>query len=55
VQTKAAQDVTAIAANMAYAAKVAGYEVHRFLDVLRTGDLKTRREPEIADLSVAGE
>jgi hypothetical protein len=55
VQTKAAQDVTAIAANRAYAAKVAGYEVHRFLDVLRTGDLKKRREPEIADLSVAGE
>ncbi|WP_158786722.1 alpha-amylase family glycosyl hydrolase [Granulicella sp. L46] len=55
VQTKAAQDVTAIAANLVYAAKVAGYEVHRFLDVLRTGDLKTRREPEIADLSVAGE
>jgi Alpha amylase, catalytic domain len=55
VQTKAAQDVTAIAANLAYAAKVAGYEVHRFLDVLRTGDLKKRREPEIADLSVAGE
>ena len=46
VQTKAAQDVTAIAANLAYAAKVAGYEVHRFLDVLRTGDLKKRREPE---------
>jgi hypothetical protein len=55
VETKAAQDVTAIAANLVYAAKVAGYEVHRFLDVLRTGDLKTRREPEIADLSVAGE
>jgi len=55
VQTKAAQDVTAIAANLVYAAKVAGYEVHRFLDVLRTGDLKKRREPEIADLSVAGE
>jgi hypothetical protein len=55
VQTKAAQDVTAIAANLAYAAKVAGYEVRRFLDVLRTGDLKKRREPEIADLSVAGE
>jgi glycosidase len=55
VQTKAAQDITAIAANLAYAAKVAGYEVHRFLDVLRTGDLKKRREPEIADLSVAGE
>jgi glycosidase len=55
VQTKAAQDVTAVAANLVYAAKVAGYEVHRFLDVLRTGDLKKRREPEIADLSVAGE
>jgi len=55
VETKAAQDVTAIAANLAYAAKVAGYEVHRFLDVLRTGDLKKRREPGIADLSVAVE
>jgi hypothetical protein len=55
VETKAAQDVTALAANLAYAAKVAGYEVHRFLDVLRTGDLKKRREPEIADLRVAGE
>jgi hypothetical protein len=55
VQTKAAHDVTAIAANLAYAAKVAGYEVHRFLDVLRTGDMKTRREPEIKDLIVAGE
>jgi hypothetical protein len=55
VQTKAAQDVTALAANLAYAAKVAGYEVHRFLDVLRTGDLKKRREPEIAELSAAGE
>jgi glycosidase len=55
VQTKAAQDVTAVAANLAYAAKVAGYEVHRFLDVLRTGDLKKRREPEMADVSVAGE
>jgi glycosidase len=55
VQTKAAQDVTAIAADLAYAAKVAGYDVRRFLDVLRTGDLKTRREPEITDLIVAGE
>jgi glycosidase len=55
VQTKAAQDVTAVAANLAYAAKVAGYEVHRFLDVLRTGDLKKRREPEITDVGVAGE
>jgi hypothetical protein len=55
VQTKAAHDVTAIAANLAYAAKVAGYDVRRFLDVLRTGDLKTRREPEIKDLIVAGE
>jgi hypothetical protein len=55
IQTKEAQDITAIAANLAYAAKVAGYEVHRFLDVLRTGDLKKRRDPEIADLSVAGE
>jgi hypothetical protein len=53
-QTKAAQDVTAVAANLAYAAKVAGYEVHRFLDVLRTGDLKKRREPEMTDVSVAG-
>jgi hypothetical protein len=55
VETKAAQDVTAIAANIAYAAKVAGYEVHRFLDVLRTGDLKKRREPEDAELAVGGE
>jgi hypothetical protein len=55
VQTKAAQDVTAVAANLVYAAKVAGYEVHRFLDVLRTGDLKKRREPEMTDVSVAGE
>ena len=53
VETKAAQDVTALAANLAYAAKVAGYEVHRFLDVLRTGDLKKRREPEDAELTVA--
>lgn len=55
VQTKAAQDVTAVAANLAYAAKVAGYDVHRFLEVLRTGDLKKRREPEIIDVSVGGE
>ncbi len=55
VQTKETQDITAIAANLTYAAKVAGYEVHRFLDVLRTGDLKKRREPEIEDLTVAGE
>jgi len=55
VQTKAAQDVTAVAANLAYAARVAGYDVHRFLEVLRTGDLKKRREPEIAEASVAGE
>jgi hypothetical protein len=55
VETKAAQDITAIAANLTYAAKVAGYEVDRFLDVLKTGDLKKRREPEVADLSVAGE
>ncbi|MGA7157170.1 MAG: alpha-amylase family glycosyl hydrolase [Acidobacteriaceae bacterium] len=54
-QTKAAQDVTAIASNLAYAAKVAGYEVHRFLDVLRAGDLKKRREPEMVDLTAAGE
>jgi hypothetical protein len=52
---KAAHDVTAVAANLAYAAKVAGYDVHRFLEVLRTGDLKKRREPEIAEVSVAGE
>jgi hypothetical protein len=55
VETKAAQDVTALSANLAYAAKVAGYEVHRFLDVLKTGDLKKRREPEVEDLTVAGE
>jgi hypothetical protein len=55
VQTKAAQDVTAVAANLAYAGKVAGYDVHRFLEVLRTGDLKKRREPEIAEVSVEGE
>ncbi len=53
VQTKAAQDVTAMAADLAYAAKVSGYEVHRFLDVVRTGDLKKRREPEAEDLSLA--
>jgi hypothetical protein len=53
VETKAAQDVTALSANLAYAAKVAGYEVHRFLDVLKTGDLKKRREPEEEDLTVA--
>jgi hypothetical protein len=55
VQTKAMHDVTAVAANLAYAAKVAGYEVHRFLDVLRTGDLKERRELELAELSAAEE
>jgi hypothetical protein len=55
VQTKAAQDVTAVAANLAYAGKVAGYDVHRFLEVLRLGDLKKRREPEIAEVSVGGE
>ncbi|MGA8939669.1 MAG: hypothetical protein WB439_10935, partial [Acidobacteriaceae bacterium] len=54
-QTKRAQDVTAIASNLAYAAKVAGYEVRRFLDVLRTGDLKERREPELVELDVAAE
>jgi hypothetical protein len=53
VETKAAQDVTAVAADLAYAAKVAGYEVERFLEVLRAGDLKKRREPEVEDLSVA--
>ena len=52
---KAAHDVTAVAANLAYAAKVAGYDVHRFLEVLRTGDLKKRREPEIAEASLPGE
>jgi len=54
-QTKAAQDVTATAADLAYAAKVSGYEVLRFLDVLRTGDLKKRKEPEIADVGVVEE
>ena len=54
VQTKAAQDVTVVAANLAYAGKVAGYEVHRFLDVLRAGDLKKRREPEIARVERCG-
>ncbi len=55
VLTKTVQDVTASASNMAYAAKVAGYEVHRFLDVLRTGDMKKRRDPELVDLNVADE
>jgi hypothetical protein len=55
LQTKAAQDVTAVAANLTYAAKVAGYEVLRFLDVLHTGDLKERRELDVLNLDVAGE
>jgi hypothetical protein len=55
VHTKAAHDVTAIAANLAYAAKVAGYDVRRFLDVLHTGDLKKRHQPEMVDLNIAGE
>jgi hypothetical protein len=52
VHTKAAQDVTAIAANLAYAAKVAGYDVRRFLDVLHTADLKKPRQPESVDLDL---
>jgi hypothetical protein len=55
VHTKAAHDVTAIAANLAYAAKVAGYEVHRFLDVLHTGDLKKPRQAVNADLELLAE
>jgi hypothetical protein len=39
-----------MAANLAYAAKVAGYEVVRFLEVLRTGDLRKRREPEVEEV-----
>ncbi len=55
VHTKAAHDVTAIAANLAYAAKVAGYEVRRFLDVLHTGDLKKPRQPASAELEALAE
>jgi glycosidase len=59
LQTKDAYKVTAVAANLAYAAKIAGYDVHRFLDVMHTGDLKKRREPEDValgiDLSLTGE
>jgi|GEM_PF-1112495 len=55
LQTKATHDVTAVAANLAYAAKVAGYDVRRFLDVLHSGDMKKRKDPELVDLSVADE
>ena len=43
MRTKAANDVTAIAANLAYAAKLAAYDVRRFLDFLRAEDKKNRR------------
>jgi hypothetical protein len=54
-QSKTTHDVTAVAANLAYAAKVAGYDVRRFLDMLHSGDLKKRKDPEMVDLSVADE
>jgi glycosidase len=54
-QSKATHDVTAVAANLAYAAKVAGYDVRRFLDMLHSGDLKKRKDPEMADLRVVDE
>ncbi|MGC9197535.1 MAG: alpha-amylase family glycosyl hydrolase [Acidobacteriaceae bacterium] len=47
VCTKAAQDVTAVAINLAYAAKIAGYEVHRFLEVLRSSDLQEQHKAEL--------
>ena len=54
-QPKATHDVTAIASNLAYAAKVAGYDVRRFLDTLHSGDLKKRNDPEMVDVGVADE
>lgn len=39
---KAASDVPAIAANLAYAARVASYDVRRFLDFLYSGDTQDR-------------
>jgi hypothetical protein len=42
--TKAANDINAIAANLAYAAKVASYDVRLFLDFLHTGDVQDQRQ-----------
>jgi hypothetical protein len=54
-QPKPTHDVTAIASNLAYAAKVAGYDVRRFLDTLHSGDLKKRNDPEMVDVDVTDE
>jgi hypothetical protein len=44
LSTKAANDVTAIAANLAYAAKIAGYKVKPFVEHLVAGALREARE-----------
>ncbi len=53
IDAKGAQDVTAIAANLAYTARVAGYQVHRFIDVLHTSDLKEQHKADFDQLSAA--
>jgi len=54
-QTKAAQDVTAIAADLTYAAKVAKYEVRRFLEALKTSDSKKRKKPTVVGVGAGRE
>ena len=54
-QTKAAQDVTAIAADLTYAAKVAKYEIRRFLEALKTSDSKKRKKPTVVGVGAGRE
>ncbi|MFP5232480.1 MAG: alpha-amylase family glycosyl hydrolase [Acidobacteriota bacterium] len=51
VHTKDAQHVAEIASNLAYAARVAGYQVHRFLEVLHTADLKEQHKLQLDQVS----
>jgi hypothetical protein len=45
LRTKAANEVTAIAANLAYSARVVSYNLQRFLDLLHSGDARNRSQP----------
>ena len=47
--TKAAKDITAVAADLAYTAKVAAYDVRRFLEMLKTAKVAAEADSEAVE------